>query len=42
MDGELVVVYDVKREEKAGELQVGDCGSTRTTSPRAKTCFLLN
>lgn len=35
MDGELVVVYDVKREEKAGELEVGGRGS-------ARTCFLLN
>lgn len=35
VDGELVVVYDVKREEKAGELEVGGRGSTRT-------CFLLN
>lgn len=35
VDGELVVVYDVKREEKAGELEVGGRGS-------ARTCFLLN
>lgn len=35
MDGELVVLYDVRREEKAGELEVGDRGSARTVSPRA-------
>lgn len=28
MDGELVVVYDVNREEKAGELEVGAAGRT--------------
>lgn len=42
VDGELVVMYDVNREEKVGELQVGTNNSQRPALPEPKICFLLN
>ena len=42
VDGDLVVMYDVNREEKVGELQVGAYNSQGPALPEPKICFLLN
>lgn len=41
VDGELVVMYDVKREEKAGELEVGKTSLQEDCHAEAKQRCLL-
>lgn len=41
VDGELVVMYDVNREEKAGELEVGDNSLEENHHAEAKQRVLV-